>query len=287
MGFGRVTVSRETLARDFRRAGIAAGDVLIVHSAMSRLGHVHGGPHDVVRALQDALGAEGTLLMPTFSFNLAGWNLPHFDPRNTPSRVGLLTDTFWRMDGVIRTPHPTHSVSAWGAWAKVLTDGPLSYEPLGLGSPLDRARLLDAKILLLGVGQVANSTVHVAESLARAPYLAVPFALQDDWDEASYMDPATRKITRLVINEMPGGSEGFAVLEEPLERMAIARPVKIGPAPSLLMRSQQVCMAVVEFLRQDPLYLLGGPGPSEITRRRRAHVEKLLRERAPARSVAS
>jgi len=55
------------LVRDLRALGVAAGQVLMVHSSLSSLGRVLGGAPAVVRALLAALGPNGTLVMPAFS----------------------------------------------------------------------------------------------------------------------------------------------------------------------------------------------------------------------------
>ena len=57
--------TRAWLAADLRSLGVRPGSTLLVHSAMRPLGWVCGGPHAVVLALRDAVGPEGTLVVPT------------------------------------------------------------------------------------------------------------------------------------------------------------------------------------------------------------------------------
>lgn len=59
--------TRDTLAADLRQLGVAEGMTLLVHSSLSSLGWVCGGPVAVVQALMDALTPSGTLVMPTFT----------------------------------------------------------------------------------------------------------------------------------------------------------------------------------------------------------------------------
>lgn len=271
--FRQKSISRFDLERDLHSAGIREGDVLLVHSALSRVGWLLGGPQEAVKALQNVIGPNGTLVMPTFSFNLAFWNLPPFDPGRTPSRVGILTDVFWRMKGVLRTSHPTHSVAAWGSLASAIVGSGLDYEPLGLDSPLDRVRRAKGKILLLGVDQNRNSTVHLAESLACVPYFAVHFTPNAEHDEAWYVDDQGQQ-QLLRITEMPGSSEGFDVLEEPLQAMNVTQHVRIGQAHSQIMDSQALCSATIRLLHDNPALLLQTENPSEITRRRRRFMEE-------------
>ncbi|MCC6548313.1 AAC(3) family N-acetyltransferase [Candidatus Sumerlaeota bacterium] len=272
----RKSHTRESLARDLSAAGVNAGDVLIVHSSLKKVGWIAGGAQEMIRALQETIGPEGTLLMPTFTFSLSGWLLPPFDPWNTASRVGLLTDTFWRCTDVRRTAHPTHSVAAWGRLAAKFTSGPISYEPLGIDSPIDRACRAGAKILLIGVEQNRNSTIHVAEARAGMPYLRVPFTIDDLYDEAWYIDSRGAPAKFLAIREMPGSSEGFEVLDNLLIQKNIATRCVVGDATSTIMSAPRLCDHVMQLLQEDPLLLLDHPNPSEITKRRRAIIEAQL-----------
>ena len=60
-------VTEQALAAGLRRLGVGEGMVMIVHSALSALGWVCGGPVAVIRALTRAVGADGTLVMPAHS----------------------------------------------------------------------------------------------------------------------------------------------------------------------------------------------------------------------------
>ncbi len=276
------TVTREQLLRDLRAAGVAEGDVLVVHSSLKAVGWIEGGAKVMIEALQETLGPEGTLIMPTFTFSLASWNLPAFDAKRTFSRVGMLTQIFWQSKNTIRTRHPTHSVAAWGKLAEEITAGPIDYQPLGKTSPLDRARLAGAKILLIGVGQDRNSTIHIAESIADMPYLSVMFTDGAETEPAWYYPEDKARAVMINIREIPGSSEGFAALDEPLVRDGVAKPVYIGNAKSTIMNSEKLCEYVVGVLHENPLFLLQGSQPSEITLKRIAFMATAGRNQAPA-----
>lgn len=267
------------LLRDLRLAGIGHGEVLVVHSSLSKVGWITGGPNEVIRALREVIGESGTLVMPTFSFNMTGWDMPGFDPWRTASRVGRLTEVFWRTPGTIRTHHPTHSVAASGRLAREITAGPINYEPLGIGSPLDRARQAGAKILLMGVTNNRNSTVHLAESLAEMPYLRVPFTDDGTPDTAYYLDRRGGDPIYLQINETPGSSEGFDVLDDLLMARQVSQRVMIGAAQSFIMESSRLCDVVVEELKNDPYLLLSGEAPSAITLKRRRYMDDYLSQK--------
>ena len=63
----RSLVTRTSLVRDLRALGVAYGDKLLVHSSLASLGFVVGGGRTVIDALLDAVGEDGTIMMPTYS----------------------------------------------------------------------------------------------------------------------------------------------------------------------------------------------------------------------------
>ncbi|KXV12404.1 AAC(3) family N-acetyltransferase, partial [Gluconobacter oxydans] len=76
---GPVTQAR--LVVDFQRLGITPGMTLLVHASLSRIGWVCGGATAVIGSLLQAVGPEGTIVMPAQSSELSdpsGLNCPGF-----------------------------------------------------------------------------------------------------------------------------------------------------------------------------------------------------------------
>ncbi|MFC4248478.1 aminoglycoside N(3)-acetyltransferase [Natribaculum luteum] len=181
-----VTVS--SLVADLRDVGVTAGETLLVHSSLSALGWVCGGPQAVVDALRTVVTESGTLVMPTHTGQYtdpAGWSnppvpeawveriretRPPFRPDVTPTRgMGAIPECFRTYPDVVRSDHPEVSFAAWGADADaIVADHGLDYG-LGENSPLARVYDRDGSVLLLGVGHDSNTSLHLAEYRADVP----------------------------------------------------------------------------------------------------------------------
>ncbi|MGB0721264.1 MAG: AAC(3) family N-acetyltransferase [Gammaproteobacteria bacterium] len=156
--------------------GFRPGAVVMVHSSMQAVAERVPGmePVALISLLQEMLGEEGTLLMPTFPFSGLQRDYVQetreFKPRRTPSRMGLLTEVFRRTEGVIRSRHPTHPVAAWGRLAEELTADHHHGTAFGTTSPLYRLREHDGRVVALGASPTSFTVFHVAEELHPATH---------------------------------------------------------------------------------------------------------------------
>ncbi|MFT3888405.1 MAG: AAC(3) family N-acetyltransferase [Arachnia sp.] len=179
-------VTGERLVADLRALGLPAGATVMVHTSLRSLGWVIGGAQTVLEALRMAVGPEGTLVMPTQSWQLCDpallqqaapewWptirdHLPLYDPAVTPSQtMGIVAELFRTTPGALRSPHPHRSISAAGPNAATITARHPLDSPAGENSPLGALFDLDAWILLLGVTAAKATALHLAEHRATYP----------------------------------------------------------------------------------------------------------------------
>lgn len=160
------------IARELGEAGLRFGSVVLVHSSLSALGWVPGGPETVISGLLNAIGQNGTLLLPAFSYETVGRANPYFDLELTPSCVGTIPEYFRQHMGSVRSLNATHSVCGVGKGAtSICGDHQLDETPVGAHSPLRKVRDLGGQVVFLGCGMRPNTSMHGVEELARPPYL--------------------------------------------------------------------------------------------------------------------
>ncbi len=213
--------TKKILLDDLHALGVQPGMIVLVHSSLSQIGYVPGGPVAVIQALLEVLTEAGTLVMPTHSSDYAdpapwqnppvpaAWHtiirdeMPAFDPQLTPTRsMGVIPELFRTWPGVFRSNHPAVSFAAWGKHAvKITADHQLAFG-LGEQSPLARIYDLEGYVLLLGVGHANNTSFHLGEvraGVAKLMQQGAPIWLNGrrvwQWyDEIDYDDDQFPKI---------------------------------------------------------------------------------------------
>ncbi len=162
----------QRIASDLLNRGLKRGGAVLVHSSLKSLGPVPGGPETVIRGLLEALGPEGTLLMPALSYRYVNAESPYFDLRTTPSNIGAFPEFFRVREGTLRSLNPTHSVCAVGPLAEALLGShQRDSTPCGPNSPFRLLKEREGQILMLGCGLRPNTSMHAIEELVEPPYL--------------------------------------------------------------------------------------------------------------------
>lgn len=251
--------SFEHIKKDLKKLGVFEGDVLAVHSSFKSMGTVEGGAECVIAALKDAVGQEGTLIFPTFTFD-SSYHTSYFSNAETPSCVGYLSEYFRKAEGVIRTNHPTHSVALWGKLQEELAEGvELDDTPMGPHSPYRKFSKYGAKILMLGCTMKANSFMHAIDEVVDAP-----FALR--WhQEYTVVDEngavSTRRIRRHNFSRPSGISlrQGYDRTLDILEENVDYWAGTVHGAYTVLMDSARLEEKAVQKLQEDPCFFIDDP----------------------------
>ena len=256
--------TRASLRDDLTRIGLRAGDTVMVHAAMSKVGPLLNGPDALSNAILDVVGSEGTMLVYT------SWDSVHDDLLDDDGRVlpewrdhvpgfdqqasravrmnGIIAEFVRTMKGARRSANPGASVAAVGKLADWITaDHRLDYG-FGENTPLSKLVEIDGRVLMVGAPWDTMTLVHHADHLAniadkRTIRIEVPFAGADgtEWhfmEEFETGDPIHEDLPENYIEQIVtayvedgGGNQGA-----------------IGAAPSLLVEARPVLAFAIRWL---------------------------------------
>ena len=243
-------LTQETIVSGLRDLGVQRGMLLAVHSSLSSLGWVQGGPETVIAALMEVVGPEGTLVMPAQPMSLPMpltpeevaqgilWKLRRLDPDDPgPTGMGAIADAFRRRADVI-CGRGQHRTCAWGRHAE-------RHAPGFCHLPAD-----GGQVLLIGVGIQRCSCMHVAETdnipeeiraLRRRPdALAGPYP-DDGW----------------VVGYGPSCAATWEAVWEEAVAAGDVHTMLIGQATCHLFPAQAVVQRYAQRLRADPYAAFG------------------------------
>ncbi len=165
----------QELTNQLQSGIVEPGMLIMAHSSLRSIGHVEGGATTVVQALVDAVGKEGTVLFPALTFYGSVTEFLRANPVVDLRQLSITTGAIPRAAALHplarRSVHPSHSVIGIGPATEGLFAGQQRGQgPCGTESPFYKAAMMDGYILLLGVTNKSNSTLHCVEELA-APYM--------------------------------------------------------------------------------------------------------------------
>jgi aminoglycoside 3-N-acetyltransferase len=246
--------TRADIEAAIRATGIKAGDELLVHSDLGhfgKLGDVRNRTEYCkvfIDAFVNCLGPEGTLLMPTFSYSFCKKEI--YDPLKTPSTVGILTEEFRKMPGVLRSQDAIFSVAALGAQSAHYTD--VGFDCFGTGSFFEKLHKRSAWIVFLG--KTFDITyMHYVEQKIGVPYRSIkefPGEIQT---------PQGLKPAKFLYNVRPLDQNIEYRLENLaayLTKMSALKTVPLGNSTIRAAKASNIYYLFAEGIKRDPRFLL-------------------------------
>ncbi len=258
-------VTHADILSALRNAGVRIGDCLFVHSSASAFGWIEGGESTVIEALLEAIGSDGTLLMPTFTvpFNSFEGTLNKsrryrpYDPCDASQAwVGSIPRAFLVMPGVIRSQHPSHSVAGIGPLAAACLEAHREDDPpTGISSPF--AKLVDckAKILYFGCSLASSTFLHYLETVADLPYLkgSVCRVKNEDGSLRTVYVPKNLPGDRDFYRDIDGNSKFF---KKALSSGLKIEQSRLGCGKIQLLDAADLYQTGLKLLADDPNILL-------------------------------
>ena len=83
-----MVLTRARLAEALAELGVAAGDVLLVHSSLKAIGSAEGGADGIIDGIMEAVGPDGLLAVPTHTWAVVSDKQPVWHELYTPSHAG-------------------------------------------------------------------------------------------------------------------------------------------------------------------------------------------------------
>ncbi|OFV87776.1 MAG: hypothetical protein A3J75_08245 [Acidobacteria bacterium RBG_16_68_9] len=207
----------------------SAGLSVVVHAALPAFGP-DTTPTTVCEALIEAVGPNGTIVIPTFTSSetlITPDAVPIAFRLESPvsPEVGAVAEIFRILPGVLRSSHPSHSFAAYGRHARDMLSTQRDNNPLG---PIKKLNVMQGHVLLLGTSLRAATVCHLAEELAPYPYLQRVSGLRIN---------AAGFAERVILDHVPGCSVAFDRLESRLDpEEVVSVPLPHGVARKIAIR---------------------------------------------------
>lgn len=258
----RALVLKKDILKALETVGVQPGQTIMVHTSLSALGFVCGGAQVVIEALLEAVGKDGTLMMPTQSWkNLdptAGvhwqepeewWqairdNWPAYDKAITPTNtMGAVAEMFRKWPGALRSDHPARSVAALGKHAAYLTQDHDLSDIFGETSPVGKLYALGGYVLLIGVGYDKNTSLHLADVRADYP------GKHTVTEHSAVLEDGKRVWKSYETLYVDG--EDFTQIGEAFEARHRVAKVPLGNSRIVLMKQRELVDFAVEWIEKN------------------------------------
>lgn len=268
--------SQSELIESIRKIGIGLDDIVYVVVNLPALGKMKdcGTAEEhcriLFKALQEAVGAGGTILVPTYTFSFCRGEL--FDVQSSPAVKGPWSPStefleFFRLlPGAIRSADPIHSVAGIGPRAaEILSDVPPTC--FGEDSVPHRLRRMGAKICTIGLGLHESNFQHHVEEV-----LGVPFRFKKLFTGQIRDHGVTKKkgwIYNVAILAKNGVLDEHR-LEDSAREAGVCRAAPVGRSEILGADSRELFDFASHAIAENPWLTAQGPAgdPVELERSR-------------------
>ncbi len=249
-----------------RALGIEPGDTLMVHAGFSRRNGFKGSPSQLIDTLLSAIGPDGNLLMVSMAYSSSAYEYLKqgkvFDVRKTVSHMGLVSETFRRRSGVVRSLHPSNPVLALGPRAAWIVEGhDACVHPCGRGSPFEKIAELHAKVLFYDASIFTQTFFHYLEDML-AEQLDFPL-FREERIEVTVIDYAGNRRT---VRTYPYSEEAIRrrrpkIMTDELDRQGLIKRARTGNSRFMLISTDDV-VRVVTALARDGIFFYEGASKS-------------------------
>lgn len=228
---------KQTMIQSLHDMRIKDNDHIMIHASLSSLGCVDGGAKGLAEALIEAVGRDGTVIVPIFRSAIRSDAYGFKDCKNCKGKrfcqsnesgtTGAVTEAIRLYNGALRSCHPTSPWAGIGGKAEFLLESHgMSPTQCGKGSPFFKLMELDGLVVLIGVGINRFTNMHCIEDVLNVPYLGF-------YDKQRRHSPYTISARRLQY-QYP------LLLEAVLREVGIIKEGKLGAAQVIIMKAREI-----------------------------------------------
>ncbi len=237
--------------------GMSRGGTVLVHADAIVAAQFPPMPAEqrldlLIEAIEAAIGASGTLVIPTFSYSFTKGE--PFDILCTPSAVGMVSERFRTLPGVCRSPDPIFSFACRGPLARELCAIPVK-ECFGPDSVFAALHRLNAHIVDLGCSMNRGGTfVHYVETAH-----GVDYRYKKVFSGTIILPNRERYECSVVYNvrDLTRKSEGdFGRLQKRLADDGKLRTADVGRSRIMAVSANDIFDAAWKMLDEDPVSLI-------------------------------
>lgn len=159
----------EAFQEHLETLGVQSGARLLVHSRLISFGLVDGGSRAVLKSLTDMAGPQGTIVVPTYTFDITADDI--YDPAETSAHgMGDLSKLVLGCEGRVRSSTPIHNHAGIGRDAGLLASSDMTTS-MGCNSDFDVLMRNGFTHLMLGCRfSEGASFLHFVEAVCGVPY---------------------------------------------------------------------------------------------------------------------
>jgi aminoglycoside 3-N-acetyltransferase len=227
----------------------------MIHASFNYFNGFKGNPQDIITSIMEIIGEQGNIVMVSLPYTTSSLEYlntkPVFDVRKTMSKMGIISEIFRRRKDVLRSLHPTHPVLVWGKDSSWMVENHHKcLYPCGEGSPFDKFRTLNGKVLFFDVPFNTFTFIHYIEDLIKND-LEFPLYIESPV-YTNIIDYFGNKITMpiLVFSEKTVKLRNPNILKKELEKSKLIKKKNIYKTKLMLVKAEDVIQCTFEMLEK-------------------------------------
>ncbi|MGO9120334.1 MAG: DUF4910 domain-containing protein [Desulfomonilaceae bacterium] len=239
-----------------RKCGLNRGDVVLCHSNVGFFGRPEEGETPealfdlILRAFQDTIGSEGTIVAPTFTYSFCKGEV--FDPANTMSQMGIFAEMLRRQPAARRSEEPIFSVAAMGALSRELTEN-VPQECFGKNSFWDRLLQANGLICFMNLDLDYCTFNHYVERSLNVPYRYDKLFTGYIERNGERKKSAAIHFCRDLSN--PGTLQSAKLLTESARKAGLLQSTKVGRGQVVCIRAADIYRLIESGIKRNPWFM--------------------------------